>query len=167
MLKTSRWILRILNWLNWGIGVPMVLALLTLGFTTPDALIAAFRHGGIADPALLLDWMRWAGALTVPIIICAHIIFTRLIAIIDTVASGAVFSAANAMRLRTIAWALLGTQIVDLIYGSMTASVSEESGLYLGWSPGLTGWIAVLLLFVLARIFRHGAVMRDELEGTV
>jgi hypothetical protein len=29
------------------------------------------------------------------------------------------------------------------------------------------GWIAVLMVFVLSRIFAAGAVMRDELEGTV
>ena len=28
-------------------------------------------------------------------------------------------------------------------------------------------WLAVLLLFVLARVFDHGARMREELEGTV
>jgi hypothetical protein len=35
------------------------------------------------------------------------------------------------------------------------------------WSFGLTGWIAVLMLFVLARVFHQGARMREELEGTV
>ena len=31
----------------------------------------------------------------------------------------------------------------------------------------MTGWLAVLLLFVLARVFNHGTRIRDDLEGTV
>jgi hypothetical protein len=31
----------------------------------------------------------------------------------------------------------------------------------------LTGWLTVLLLFVLARVFEQGARMREDLEGTV
>jgi hypothetical protein len=30
-----------------------------------------------------------------------------------------------------------------------------------------SGWLAVLLVFVLARVFAVGAGMREELEGTV
>jgi hypothetical protein len=35
------------------------------------------------------------------------------------------------------------------------------------WSPGITGWVAVLLAFVLARVFLEGTRMRDDLEMTV
>lgn len=35
------------------------------------------------------------------------------------------------------------------------------------WTFSFTPWIAVLLLFVLARVFAHGAQMREDLEGTV
>ncbi len=31
----------------------------------------------------------------------------------------------------------------------------------------VTGWLAVLLLFVLAGVFEHGAQMREELEATI
>jgi hypothetical protein len=30
-----------------------------------------------------------------------------------------------------------------------------------------SGWLAVILLFVLARVFAEGATMRDDLAGTV
>jgi hypothetical protein len=29
------------------------------------------------------------------------------------------------------------------------------------------GWIAVLMVFVLARVFAAGSAMRDDLEGTI
>jgi hypothetical protein len=41
------------------------------------------------------------------------------------------------------------------------------------WEPGridvfgLAPWLAVLLLFVIAGVFTHGARMREDLEGTV
>ena len=35
------------------------------------------------------------------------------------------------------------------------------------WTPAFTGWIAVAMIFVLARVFRVGAEMRDDLEMTV
>ena len=31
----------------------------------------------------------------------------------------------------------------------------------------LTGVLLALVLFILARVFRHGAAMREDLEGTV
>jgi hypothetical protein len=39
--------------------------------------------------------------------------------------------------------------------------------LNISWGFSLTRWLAVLLLFVLARVFEQGARMREELEGTV
>ena len=34
-----------------------------------------------------------------------------------------------------------------------------------GFSP--SGWLAVILAFVLARVFAEGALMREDLEGTI
>ena len=61
-------------------------------------------------------------------------------------------------RLRAIAWALLGLQILNLIASSMGGIDVDVS---------IAGWIAVLLLFVLAQVFEEGARMRADLEGTI
>ena len=37
----------------------------------------------------------------------------------------------------------------------------------LGLRYSFTPWITVLLLFVLARVFDHGARMREDIAGTV
>lgn len=167
MLKVSRWILRIMNWINWGVGIPVVIVLALVTTIGAQRFVAAGGSAGVSHPQDILTLLGWYAILMVPIIVLAHIIFTRLIAIIDTATSGAVFSAVNAVRLRTIAWALLGTQVIDLLFGIYSASTSMRTGEYIGWSPGFTGWLAALMLFVLARIFRQGAAMRDDLEGTV
>ena len=31
----------------------------------------------------------------------------------------------------------------------------------------ISGWLAVLLAFILARVFAEGALMREDLEGTI
>jgi hypothetical protein len=45
------------------------------------------------------------------------------------------------------------------------ASAVWEPGTYRAFS--FTPWLSVLLLFVLAGVFAHGARMRADLEGTV
>jgi hypothetical protein len=167
MITTARWTLRILNWLNWGLGVVIVIVGVTLGFFMPDHVVAGLEAASSRSAETFLHVLRYVLPLTAPVIWFAHIIFTRLIGIIDSLPTGQVFCLLNAGRLQQVAWALLGTQIIDLIVGLQFLYLSETSGEYLGWSFGLTGWLAGLMLFILARIFREGATMREELEGTV
>ncbi len=167
MIAFSRWTLRVLNWLNWGVGVVVVVIGLMVGFVYPEPFLEAARASGNAAPEALLGWLQVALPATAPMIVLIHIIVTRLIAIIDSIPSGSAFSIVNADRLRMIGWALFGTQLLDLVIGLYAVRVSEQTGDYMGWGFGFTGWLAVLLLFVLAQIFRDGAAMRDELEGTV
>ena len=98
----------------------------------------------------------------------AHILLTRLLAIVETVRLGDPFVAGNAARLQTTAWALLGLEVLHLVVGAVAAGASTEAQpLDVGWTFSVTGWLAVLLLFVLARVFDYGTRMRDDLEGTV
>jgi hypothetical protein len=75
----------------------------------------------------------------------------------------------NARRLMQIGWLLLAMQVVgftaDMIISLFPKAVSDHVQAGFDLSP--IGILAVLLIFVLAQIFRRGAQMRDELEGTV
>jgi hypothetical protein len=44
---------------------------------------------------------------------------------------------------------------------------SKEQPLDIDWNFSVTPWLAVLLCFVLARVFEEGTRMREDLEGTV
>lgn len=167
MLTATHWTLRALNWLNWIVGVLFVLGAGYIAFIAPQAFRDIAIASEIGAPDAILLWLRVSVVAMVPMIWAIHIISTRLGAIVDSVAAGAAFSIANAGRLRTIAWALLATQAIDLVWGLVAVQASEASGEYLGWSFALTGWLAALMLFILARVFRDGARMREELEGTV
>jgi hypothetical protein len=135
-------------------------------FAFEDTIVAALsKDNPVRSAAATLTTMRIVmliGLLMVPL---AHLLLTRLRAIVATVQHGDPFVAANARRLTAIAWALLGIQIVDLGFGilAMTSDLDQE----MPWSFALTPWLAVLLLFVLARVFEHGTRMRDELAGTI
>jgi hypothetical protein len=167
-LAMSRTVLRILIKLNVLMGI-FILALLIATIVGEDfamkALTGAHPHADNASYFMGVRTIMVIGIVAVPV---AHLVLTRLLAIVDTVSGGDPFVAVNAERLKTIAWAVLGLELLHLVVGAVAAAVSsEEHPLDLDWNFSVTGWLAVLLLFVLARVFDHGARMRDELEGTV
>ena len=146
-----------------GVGVVLpVLEEVVAGHLRPVA-----RRHDAGHPEAAIGWLRAITFITAPVILLAHIILTRLIAMIDDVRAGRPFAGANAARLRLIAWTLLAIQLLDLAFGLISIRASEQTGEYFGWSFGMTGWLAVLLLFVLARVFEGGAAMQDELEQTI
>ncbi|MEP7001278.1 MAG: DUF2975 domain-containing protein [bacterium] len=97
-----------------------------------------------------------------------NIVLTRLLAIVDTVKAGDAFMAENAVRLRKIACAALVLEVMHLVVGAVAAgAVPGGKRIGISWSFSFTPWLAVLLLFVLARVFEQGARMREDLAGTI
>jgi hypothetical protein len=95
-------------------------------------------------------------------------VLKRLLAMVETVRGGDPFVAANASRLRAIAWALLTLQLLSLVIGAIAKAVSTPAHpLHFQAGFSINGWLAVLLTFLLARVFAEGTVMRKDLEGTV
>jgi hypothetical protein len=166
-LSASRAVLRLLILLNLLLGAA-ILAMLIASLLAEALLFEALGVQRGQGRTVLIHGMRLimvVGLLSVPL---AHVVLTRLKAIVETVGRGDPFVAINASRLQTIAWALLGLELLHLAAGAIAAAVSSKAQpLDIGWSFSVTGWLAVLLLFVLARVFDHGARMREDLEGTV
>ncbi len=105
------------------------------------------------------------GLVTIPL---NYIVLKRLLAMVGSVRAGDPFVAANAQRLQAIAWALLALQLLSLVIGGIARAVSTpDRPLHLDAGFSATGWLAVLLTFVLARVFAEGTLMREDLEGTV
>lgn len=97
-----------------------------------------------------------------------HVVLRRLLGIIVTVRQGDPFVAANARRLLVIAWSLLGLQLLSLTIAAVGRLISTpQHPVELDAGFSINGWLAVLLAFVLARIFAEGTLMREELEGTI
>lgn len=97
-------------------------------------------------------------------------LFLRLMReVIDSVGAGDPFAPRNAERLFRMAWVVVATQVVAIplvTLGHWLAShVRHDIDVQFNVSGGSI--ILALVLFILARVFRHGAAMREELEGTV
>ena len=89
---------------------------------------------------------------------------------IDTVDQGDPFLPENAKRLTEMAWLALAGQIAAWSIAVLAAWLSEafpKERIVADAEFSLNGLILVLLLFILARVFRHGTALRDDLEGTV
>lgn len=166
MLNVARRLLQVLLVLNW-VAVAGIVAFAVVLVATPERMTAGFADdfGEKADAVrqAMIAMMVVGSFAVFPV----HVIFARLIAIIDTVRASKPFIAGNADRLRHIAWAMLALQIVDMVFGWFAWRLGEATGELIGWQFSVTGWLAVLLLFILARVFQQGAAMQDELEATV
>jgi hypothetical protein len=166
-LATARTVVRGLIVLNLVLGIG-ILALFVASLVARDAVFAALGLDVTNATNATVIAMRLIMAIGIGSVPLTHILLTRLLAIVETVRRGDPFVAGNAARLQTTAWALLGLELLHLTVGAIAAAGSSESQpLDLDWNFSFTGWLAVLLLFVLARVFDHGARMRDDLEGTV
>ena len=160
-LATARAAVRALIVLNLLVGIG-IFALFVASLVAGDFVFVALG-AGVAN-ARLITAMRLIMVIGIGAAPLTHILLTRLLAIVETVRSGDPFVAGNAARLQTTAWALLGLQLLHLAVGAVSVAAQP---LDLDWNFSVTGWLAVLLLFVLARVFDHGTRMRDDLEGTV
>jgi hypothetical protein len=159
-------LLRILILLNWLMGA----AILALLVALPNErwIMAAFKLTPSPDADRLILGLRAVAALGLATVPLNYVILKRLLAIVETVRAGDPFVAANAARLQTIAWALLALQLFSIVIGAIGKAVSTTAHpVHLNAGFSINGWLAVLLTFLLARVFAEGTSMRDDLEGTV
>lgn len=160
-------VLRILIILNWLYGAA-ILVLLTATIVAQDWTMTALGIGEADAIRRLIIPLRAIAALGLVAVPLNHAILLRLVAMVETVRAGDPFVAANAYRLNAIAWALLALQLLSMVIGGIAEAVStREYPLPIEAGFSVSGWLAVLLTFVLARVFAEGALMREDLEGTV
>lgn len=133
---------------------------------TLTARLAA-KYGASADIPAKLMFLRCVALLAIPVGAAVEALLRALRAILASVAAGEPFDPANARRLRTIGWMLLAIQLADLVGGAAAAFGHHIGVEGFDWRPSFTGWFAVLVAFVLVRVFAAGAAMRDDLDGTV
>jgi multidrug efflux pump subunit AcrA (membrane-fusion protein) len=159
-------VLRILIVVNWLSGI----AILALLVVSPNEqwIMAAFKLSPSPEAQRLILGMRAIAVLGLVGIPVNDVVLRRLVKIVDTVRAGDPFVAANASRLQAIAWALVALQTLSIVIGAIGKAVSTPATpLRLNAGFSINGWLAVLLTFLLARVFAEGALMRDDLEGTV
>lgn len=171
LLRFGSGLARVLQWLSAlaaGIALIAIPVVLLLGQNmmpgSPEATSTSVAESYPFPAAAILLLM--AGGLG-----AMFLFFGRLRAIIASAEGGDPFIPENAARLLAMAWLLLGWEVLNVLIGLgrlYLANLTSEAESSLDWSLyDLDGLFIVLVLFILARIFRHGATMRDDLEGTV
>jgi hypothetical protein len=165
-LPIAHVVLRIVVVLNWLMGAAILALLVAL--PNEQWILSAFKLTPSPDADRLIVGLRaaaWVGLAVVPL---NYLVLRRLLAIVETVRAGDPFVAANAVRLQAIAWALLALQVLSIVIGAIGKAVSTPAHpVHLDAGFSINGWLAVLLTFLLARVFAEGARMREDLEGTV
>jgi hypothetical protein len=147
-----------------GIGLG---ALATVGRAEVLAEIAATG----APPAAL--WLVVVAMLTgMGVVYLGYRFFGELRGIINSVGEGEPFRPENAERLSRMGWIAVIVQLMILPVAALAAWLApflEKVDAEVQIDGGLDGGaiLLTLILFILARVFRQGARMREELEGTV
>ena len=167
VFPVARVALRIVIVLNWLFGAT-ILALLIATLVAEQWTFTALGISPSSQIRSMIVGLRAIAALGVVAVPLNDAVLRRLLAIVDTVRSSDPFVAANADRLQVIAWSLLALQLLSLVVGGIGKAISTPAHpLHLDAGFSTSGWLAVLLTFILARVFAAGALMREDLEGTV
>jgi hypothetical protein len=165
-LPTAHLLLRILVVLNWLYGAAILALLVVL--PNEQWIMKAFKLSPSPETARLVLGLRAIAVLGLTTVPFNHVVLKRLLAIVETVRAGDPFVTANANRLQGIAWALLALNLLSIVIDAIAKTVSSPAHpLHLDAGFSINGWLAVLLTFLLARVFAEGAHMREDLEGTV
>ena len=133
------------------------------------ALFAQWVSRSIPQSGLasVMTGMRFELVLGIAMSVVTDRLLVALAAIVASAGAGNPFVAANVRRLRYMGWCLLILQLFAIpgyLIGTCFPAMGSAAP-----SPDVSvgGWISVLMIFVLSRVFATGAAMRDDLEGTV
>ena len=165
-LPIARLALRILVVVNWLYGA-VIFTLLVAAPTRRWLMISLGLSPSPEADRLILGFRGIAvlGIATIPL---NYAVLKRLLAIVDTVRAGDPFVATNASRLQAIAWALLVLQLLSVAIGAIAKGLSTPGHpFHVDAGFSINGWLAVILTFLLARVFAEGTHMREDLAGTV
>ena len=159
-------VLRVLIVANWLTGAAILVLLVVM--PNEQWIMRAFDLTPSPGARRLVTGLRAIAVIGLVVIPLTHAMLGRLLAIVETVRAGDPFVAANASRLQAIAWVLLTLQLLSIVIDTIGRAVAlPDRPLDLDAGFSINGWLAVLLTFLLARIFAEGTRMRDDLEGTV
>ena len=165
-LPIAHAVLRVLIVLNWISAAAIVVLLFVMPHK--EWIMVSFKIGPSPDTARLILGLRAIATMGLMAVPLNYLILERLLAIVGTVREGDPFVAENASRLQAIAWSLLGLQVLSVFIGGIAKAVSSPAHpLNLSAGFSINGCLAVLLTFVVARVFAEGTRLRDDLEGTV
>jgi hypothetical protein len=152
----------------WVFGVlfaAVILGLLLISFNPQVLPAAILAHAEILGHAPgLAAAVRLAGAELS--LIGVLVIVQRLRRVFGAMTAGDPFHPDNVRRLRVIALVLALIEINNYAFGAIDRFVLGARG-HSAFTLNLTAWFAVLVIVVLAEVFREGARLRRDAELTI
>ncbi len=131
-------------------------------------ILAKLSASAVSGPGYLL--VVTALFLVLALLTVSILFMRELFRIVGSVEEHDPFQPINADRLRRMGWFALGAQIILVAiagiaswFGGFRQALVAEDAI----ASATSTLVLTLVLFILARVFRVGAEMRAELEGTV
>jgi hypothetical protein len=133
----------------------------------------------LADSSIVVGDLHiegaWLGPLLAATLLAADLYFAgalvivgRLRQISQTLVAGDPFHPQNVRRLQVIAFALAALELARYVINPLLKMVVHDSHHFrISGGVNLTTWFAVLVIVVLAEVFREGARLRREAELTI
>ena len=157
-----------------GIGATALVVGIGAALIFRGKMVAEYAQE-VGDPNVVFPVFLLIGVMLIGLAIVAamFVFFGKLRAIIGTVGEGDPFQPANADRLSMMGWLVLGVQLLILPATAMGIQLAqfadelEDVNFTVDGGFDLSAILMTIVLFILARVFRHGAAMREDLEGTV
>ena len=149
------------------LGLVAFLGASAFGVLTAPEVAEVVRDLGMPESQIVLvgTFALLASLVCVMLLTFAVMLTTR---IVESAMEGNPFVAKNADRLMQIGWLLLAMEVAGWLIGpAIIAMVPQKLADGITFEASVVGPIGILLVFVLAQIFRHGTQLRDDLEGTV
>ncbi|MES2905003.1 MAG: DUF2975 domain-containing protein [Pseudomonadota bacterium] len=168
LLSMARAVVGLLTGLFILVGVIVTIglgAILTVQRGAIMERVATANGGHAGYPLILLAFV-----LIIALMAASFLFMRELGRLIGSVEQGDPFQPFNADRLRRMGWLTVGSQLVlvalaaiGMAFDGIRPALMAEDAL----NAAFGGLLLALVLFILARVFRIGTAMREELEGTV
>lgn len=171
MQSGGRSIARVLNWVLLVLGVVvgfaavfMCVAALAFAFIPAfrDEFLRQAAEAGAAEPVLTVPWGIASMAL---VVVLAFLLLLRLRKVVVTVERGNPFHPDNPRNIRILALLLALIEIVR--WGTVVALAGETISVAEDIDSWFSSALSVLIVVVLAEVFREGTRLRAESELTV
>lgn len=167
LIETSRLVVRSAFAANRAFLLAVTAGLLLSLIMSPEFALLLQKSGRDIDLPSTMTGLRLEMVLGIVMALANDRLLSALGQLIASAREGDPFIAANARRLQLIGWSLLVLQLLDIPAALLTRFFPSLGSALPTDGVSVGGWVAVLMVFVLGRVFAAGSAMRDELEATV
>ena len=173
LLLAAKALIRVMQAILGFVGLVFILAIPAAFIFPTEAtsiITEGFPNSTLEQPALAITIFS---LFMIAMLAVAFWFFALLYQIVRSVELGDPFDITNATRLTKMAWIALASQVLQFPFASLAYNLARDLGPpqegTLRFETGIEVGVILfaLVLFILARVFRHGAAMRADLEGTV